>query len=64
MSEKQLKFEKRAFLAYLEYLLNKQKKRIKEEKGINISNEIGEVNTHLENLDVMIKRKETENAQS
>ena len=60
MSEKQLRLEKRAFLAYLQKLIILKKSGKRKEKGISIRQEIMQTKKHLENLEIMIKRKESE----
>ncbi len=60
MSAKQLEMDKRAYIAYLSYLICKKKEGIVAENQIRIYDEIEEVEKHIDNLDVMIMRNENE----
>lgn len=55
---KNLQIQKRAFLMYLTYLLNKQKEGIINDHGIVIVDEIEAVNDYIDTIDIMLQRHE------
>lgn len=55
-SEKQLKRDKRAYIAYFNYLQQKEAEGYKDVQGISISEELHESKFHIDNIDLTLQK--------